>query len=137
MKQLFAGAALAMLLAGCGSGGADSYYNDSGNTPPQHITQVQPVQPVRQIASTAQPTDPPPPQPIGQPIGAVNDAPANDTPSAGNSTVMLGDDYGANVAISLGMFCLSPFAFFLYAFAIGGVAMRRYWPFIYRGNSNE
>lgn len=139
MKHLFASAALVLLLAGCGSGGADSYYNDSGTTPtqqpPQPVTQVQPVPQVIQVAPTTQPTEPPPPQPIGQPIeGASNTGGA---PDHGNSTVMLGDDYAANVAISLGMFCLSPFAFFLYAFAISGAIMRRYGLLPLRGNRNE
>lgn len=133
MKYLFAGVALAMLLAGCGSGGADSYYNDSGATPPQQVTQVQQV---IQVAPTTQPTEPPPPQPIGQPVDQPIEA-AGNAPSSGNSTVMLGDDYAANVAISLGMFCLSPFAFFLYAFAISGVIMRRYGLLPLRGNRNE
>lgn len=134
MKHLFAGAALALLLAGCGSGGADSYYNDSGTTPPQPVTQVQPVPQVIQVAPTAQPTKPP--QPVDQEIGQPTEA-ASNTPSSNNSTVMLGDDYAANVAISLGAFCLSPFAFFLYAFAISGAIMRRYGLLPLRGNRNE
>lgn len=54
-----------------------------------------------------------------------------------SGSVMAGDDYAIGVAISLGGCVLSPFAFFLFAYAIGGTVMRRYGLLPIRGTPNE
>lgn len=96
-----------ILLVGCSAGGADSYYNDTSGKPQ--------AQPKTVLIPTDVPTLPPPPS--GQ---------VDTTPIAGSVAVLAGDDYAISAFISLGGFFLSPVAFFLFAYAIGGPIMRRY-----------
>ena len=96
-----------LLVAGCSAGGADGYYNDTPGATKS--------QPIAAPIPTDLPTLPP-----------ASPETASRAPSMASGTVMVGDDYAANMAIVLAVFCLSPLAFFLYVFGISGPLIRRY-----------
>lgn len=100
-----------LLLAGCSAGGSDSYYND---TP-----------------SAAQPTAKAVPLPTAVPTLHPS------SKHADSASMMAGDDYFISAAVSLGSCVLSPFAFFLFAYAIGGPILRRYGLLPIRGPQHE
>ena len=88
---------LCVLLAGCGSAGADGYYNDT-NTP-DHTAQANP--PTPQLTTPAHP------------------------PDTYNTITGVGDDYALGIAITLVLLIGSPFIVFLFASTTGRAFIRR------------